>query len=127
MPTGIKIITTLNIFLAGLFIANLLYIHQSSLSTPMLSFVNLVSAGVLIMVTLILLLRITRLVAFARLLVYVLTLVLGLQLLLSLKYLMTGYGALTILIDLVVIIYAIGMRGYLASETAAKYFVPNDR
>lgn len=125
MPTGVKIITALNIFLASLFIANLLYIHNSNLNTPLLSFVNLLSAGVLILVTLIVLLRLARFVAFARLLAYVLSLVLGLQLLLTLKYLMTGYGALTILIDVLVIIYAIGMRGYLASDKAAKYFVRN--
>lgn len=123
MPTGVKVITTLNIFLVSLFIANLLFAHKSGMNTPMLTFINLVSTTVLVLVTMILLLRLARLVGFARLLIYVLSLVLGLQLLLTLKYLTTGYGALTVLIDLFVIIYAIGMRGYLASETAAKYFI----
>ena len=125
MPTGIKIITTLNILLASLFIANLLYLHQSAQAAPLLVFVNLVSAGALLLITLIILLRLLRLVGFARVLAYVLGVVLGLQLLLTLKYLMTGYGALIILIDLVVIVYAIGMRGYLASTKAANYFLRN--
>ena len=125
MPTGVKVITTVNIFLVSLFIANFLYLNKSSQNTPMLTFVNLISTAALIVVTLIVLLRLARLVGFARLLAYVLTLILGLQLLLTLKYLMTGYGVLTILIDLFVIVYAIGMRGYLASATAAKYFMRN--
>ena len=125
MPTGIKIITTLNILLASLSIANLLYLHQSAQAAPLLVFVNLVSAGALLLITLIILLRLLRLVGFARVLAYVLGVVLGLQLLLTLKYLMTGYGALIILIDLVVIVYAIGMRGYLASTKAANYFLRN--
>jgi hypothetical protein len=125
MPTGVKIITTLNIVLASLFVSNLLYLHKSAQSAPLLVFVNLVSAGTLILITLIVLLRLIRLVGFARVLAYALILVLGLQLLLTLKYLMTGYGALIVLIDLVVIIYAIGMRGYLASDKAASYFLRN--
>jgi hypothetical protein len=125
MPTGVKIITTLNILLASVFISNLLYLHKASQGSPLLVFVNLVSAGALILITLIVLLRLARLVAFARVLAYALILVLGLQLLLTLKYLMTGYGALVILIDLVVIFYAIGMRGYLASAQAASYFLRN--
>ena len=125
MPTGIKIITTLNILLASLFITNLLYLHQSAQAAPLLAFVNLVSAGALLLITLIILLRLMRLVGFARMLAYLLSVVLGLQLLLTLKYLMTGYGALIILVDLVVIIYAIGLRGYLASPKAASYFLRN--
>lgn len=123
MSTGLKIITTLNILFASIFIANLLYLHKAAQGAPLLVFVNLVSAGALILITLIVLLRLARLVAFSRVLAYALILMLGLQLLLTLKYLMTGYGALIILIDLVVIFYAIGMRGYLASTRAASYFL----
>jgi hypothetical protein len=123
MPTGIKIISTFNILLASLFITNLLYLHQSAQAAPLLVFVNLVSAGALVLITLIILLRLMRLVGFARVLAYALSVVLGLQLLLTLKYLMTGYGALIILIDLIVIVYSIGMRGYLASAKAASYFL----
>ena len=125
MPTGAKIITTLNILLASLFITNLLYLHKSTQAAPLLVFVNLVCAGALILITLIILLRLMRLVAFARVLAYALIVVLGLQVLLTLKYLMTGYGILIIVVDLVVIFYAIGMRGYLASPKAASYFLRN--
>jgi hypothetical protein len=123
MPTGVKVITTLNILLASVFVGNLLYLHQAAQGAPLLFFANLVSAGALILITLIVLLRLARLVGFARVLAYALILVLGLQLLLTLKFLMTGYGAMVILIDFLVIVYAIGMRGYLASDKAAKYFL----
>ena len=122
MPTGFKIITTLNILFTGIFIANLLYLQQASQGAPLLAFVNLVGAGAFVLITLVILLRLARLVAFARVLAYALILVLGLQVLLTLKYLMSGYGAVIIVIDLVVIFYVIGMRGYLASPQAATYF-----
>ena len=123
MPTGIKNIITLNIIFSSIFIANLLYLHQVAQGAPLLVFVNMVTAGALVLITLVVLLRLGKLVAFARVLAYALLLVLGLQLLLMLKYLMTGYGALIVLVDLVVIFYVIGMRGYLASATAANYFL----
>lgn len=125
MPTGIKIITTLNIIFASIFTANLLYLQKASQGAPLLVFVNLVGAGALVMITLVVLLRLARLVAFARVLAYALILVLGLQVLLTLKYLMTGYGAVIILIDIVVIFYVIGMRGYLAGASAAGFFQRN--
>lgn len=125
MPTGIKIITTLNIIFASIFTANLLYLQKASEGAPLLVFVNLLGIGALILITLVVLLRLARLLAFARVLAYALILVLGLQLLLTLKYLMTGYGALTILIDLIIIFYVIGMRGYLGSARAASYFNRN--
>jgi hypothetical protein len=123
MPTGIKVITTLNIIFASIFTANLLYLHQAAQGAPLLVFVNLVSASALALITLVVLLRFGRLLAFARVLAYALILVLGLQVLLTLKYLMTGYGAVIIVFDVVVIIYVIGMRGYLASAIAASYFL----
>ena len=122
MPTGIKIITALNILLASLFIGNLVYLHKANQGAPLLVFVNLVSAGSLILITLILLLRLVRLIGFARVLAYALILVLGLQFLLMLKYLMSG-GALTLIIDFAVVFYAIGMRGYLANPKLADYFL----
>jgi len=122
MPTGIKIITTLNIIFASIFTANLLYLHKASQSAPLLVFVNLVGVGALVLITLVVLLRLARLVGFARVLAYGLILVLGLQALLTLKYLMTGYGALIILFDVIVIFYVIGMRGYLASAKVASFF-----
>ena len=123
MPTGIKVITTLNILLASLFSGNLLYLQKVTQGAPLLVFVNLVTAGALILITLVVLLRLTRLVAFARVLAYATILVLGLQLMLTLKYLMSGYGALIVLMDVLVIFYIIGMRGYLASDKAANYFL----
>jgi len=123
MPKGIKVITTVNIILISIFVANLLYLHKAAQAAPLLVFVNLVSAGALTLITLIVLLRLGHLVAFARVLAYAMILVLGLQLLLTLKYLMSGYGALVVLIDLVVIFYVIGMRGYLASDMVSSYFM----
>jgi len=123
MPTGIKVITTLNILLSVVFITNLLYLHKAGQGAPLLLFVNLVGAGALILITLITLLRIARLVGFARVLAYALILVLGLQALLTLKYLMTAYGAMIIVTNVIIVFYAIGMRGYLASSRAAEYFL----
>lgn len=122
MPKGIKVITTLNIILISIFVGNLLYLHKAAQDAPVLVFVNLISASALVLITLIVLLRLARLVAFARVLAYAMILVLGLQLLWSLKTLMSGHSALVVSIDLIVIFYVIGMRGYLASEMASAYF-----
>lgn len=123
MPTGIKVILILNTLLAGLFIGNLVYMHYHvSQAALFLVFVNLVSASALILIALIVLFRQGRLIGFARVLAYALILVLGLQFLLMLKYLMSG-AALTLIMDLIVVFYAIGMRGYLASPVAANYFL----
>jgi len=123
MPKGIKVISVLNILLSGVFITNLLYLHKAGQGAPLLMFVNLLGAGSLILITLITLLRLARLVGFARVLAYALILVLGVQVLLTLKYLMTGYGAMIIFTNIVIVFYAIGMRGYLASPQAARYFM----
>lgn len=125
MPTGIKIITTLNIIFASIFTANLLYLQKASQGAPLLVFVNLIGVGALVLITLVVLLRLARLLAFARVLAYALILVLGVQLLLTLKYLMTGFGALIILIDFIIIFYVIGMRGYLGSTKVIDYFNRN--
>lgn len=123
MPKGIKVIVTMNILFASVFIANLLFLQKITSGTPLLVFINLVGAAVLILVALIALLRMARAVGFARLLVYVLALILGLQILLTLKYLFSAYGMFVVLFDIVAIFYVIGMRGYLASESAARYFL----
>ena len=123
MPQGIKVIVTLNILLASVFIANLLFMQKITTGNPLLVFVNLIGAAVLILVALIILLRMVRAVGFARLLVYVLALMLGLQILLTLKYLFSAYGLFVVVLDVIVIVYAIGMRGYLASQSAAQYFL----
>lgn len=123
MPKGIKLIAGVNVLLAGIFILNLLFMETTKLNYPFASYINLIGAAALLLVAIIVLFRINKLVGFARLLVYVLALVLGLQALLSIKYLFSLYGALTIVVDVVVIFYAIGLRGYLASERAAAYFV----
>lgn len=122
MPTGIKVISTLNIIFISIFSANLLYLHKASQGAPLLLFVNLVSVAALVLITLIVLLRFAALLGFARVLAYGLLLVLGVQAMLTLKYLMTGYGIMTILIDAIVIFYGIGMRGYLGSASAVDYF-----
>lgn len=131
MPTAIKLISTLCILLASVFIANLLFLQRTieSLtvsSFPLVSFINLFGAGVMIVIALVALLRLSRLVGFARVLIYSLLLALGLNVLLMLKYLVTGYGLLTIVFNVLVIFFVIGVRGYLVSEHAFKYFQQTD-
>ena len=127
MPTGIKVISTLNILLASVFVANLLLIHQTNIElpvfgSPLISFINLAGASVLILTALVVLLRWANLIGFVRLLNYVLLLVLGLNVLLMAKYVFSLYGMFTILFNVFAIVYLIGVRGYLASENAATYF-----
>lgn len=122
MPTGIKLISLINFILACVFMANLLFMEKIELSYPFSSYINLITSGAFIVITMIALLRLTRFIGFARLLIYVVMLILGLQILLTIKYFFSVYGILTIVIDAFVIFYLIGMRGYLASELAAKYF-----
>ena len=127
MPTAIKVISTLCIMLASIFIANLLFLQKTAESflftgLPLLSFINLFGAGSMIVVALVALLRLNRLLGFTRILIYVLLLALGLNVLLMLKYLVTAYGFLTIVFNLLVIFFVIGVKGYLASEDAIRYF-----
>ena len=127
MPTAIKVISSLCIMFTSIFAANLMFIHKSQVSLPvtglpLLSFINLFAVGVMVVVSLILLLRASRYVGFARVLVYALLLILGLDVLLMLKYLTTGYGILTIILNVVVIVFLIGVRGYLNSKHALRYF-----
>lgn len=96
--------------------------QKAQLSYPFSSYINLVSAAVLMLVALVALFRFGKLLGFARLLIYVLALALGLQAMLTIKFLFSFYGAFTIVVDVVVIFYAIGVRGYLASEHVATYF-----
>jgi hypothetical protein len=127
MPTAIKIISTINILLTSVFIANLLLIHHSNIEvpvfgSPLISFINLAGASVLILTALVVLLRWVKLVGFIRLLNYVLLLLLGLNILLMAKYIFSLYGIFTILFNVFAIVYLIGVRGYLASEKSAHYF-----
>ena len=127
MPTAIKVISSINILLTSVFIANLLLIHQTNIEvpvfgSPLISFINLAGASVLILTALVVLLRWVKLVGFIRLLNYVLLLLLGLNILLMAKYIFSLYGIFTILFNIFVIVYLIGVRGYLASEKSASYF-----
>ena len=127
MPTAIKVISTICILLASVFIANLLFLQKSveSISLtglPLVSFINLFGAGAMIIIALVTLLRWSGFVGFIRVLIYVLLLALGLNVLLMLKYLVTGYGFLTVSFNILVIVFVIGVRGYLASKDAYKYF-----
>lgn len=127
MPTAIKVISSINILLASVFIANLLLIHHTNIEvpvfgSPLISFINLAGASVLILTALVVLLRWAKLVGFIRLLNYVLLLLLGLNILLMAKYIFSVYGIFTILFNVFAIVYLIGVRGYLASEKSAYYF-----
>jgi len=127
MPNAIKFISTICILIASFFVGNLLFLQRAAASfdvtsLPLVSFINLFGAAVMIVITLVTLLRWHRLIGFTRVLIYVLLLALGLNVLLMLKYLVTGYGLLTILSNVGVIIFVVGVRGYLASSDAYKYF-----
>jgi len=126
MPTAIKVISTLCILFTSIFVANLMFMYKSQISLPiagipLLSFINLFAVGVLVMITLVLLLRGSRLVGFIRVLVYTLLLVLGFNILLMFQ-LLSIYSVLTIALSIVVIVFLIGVRGYLNSEHAVRYF-----
>jgi hypothetical protein len=128
MPTAIKVISSINILLASVFIANLLLIQHTNMEvpvfgSPLIGFINLAGASVMILTALVVLLRWAKLVGFIRLLNYVLLLLLGLNILLMAKYLFSLYGIFTIMFNLFAIVYLIGARGYLASEKAANYFI----
>ncbi len=122
MPTGIKLISILNILLSLVFTFNQFFMERAALSYPFASYINLISASALILITLIILLRLAPFISFVRAIIYVIALVLGLQILLTIKYLFSVYGMLTIAVDALVIFYLIGVRGYLTSEHAACYF-----
>ena len=127
MPTAIKVISSVCIMFASVFIANLMFINKLQISLPitglpLLSFINLFAAGVLVVLTMVLLLRASGFVGFARVLVYTLLLTLGVDVLLMLKFLTTAYGMFTIILNVVVIVFLIGVRGYLNSEHAVQYF-----
>ena len=122
MPTGIKLISILNILLSLVFTFNQFFMERAALSYPFASYINLISASALILITLIILLRLAPFIGFVRAIIYVIALVLGLQILLTINYLFSVYGMLTIAVDALVIFYLIGVRGYLTSEHAARYF-----
>ena len=127
MPTAIKVISSINILLTSVFVANLLLIHKAEVDVPvfgfpLISYINLIGASVLILTVLVIMLRWAKLISFVRLLNYVLLLLLGLNILLMAKYIFSLYGVFTIFFDVLVIVYLIGVRGYLASEKAASYF-----
>ena len=117
------------IMFASVFIANLMFIHKVQIPSPiaglplLASFINLFAVGVLVMTTLILLLRASRWLGFIRVLVYTLLIVLGVNILLMLQYLTSSYGILTLVLSFVVIVFLIGVRGYLNSEHAVRYFI----
>lgn len=127
MPTAVKVISSLCILLASVFAANLMFIFKvktvsQATGMPLLGFINLFSMGVLIVTALVLLLRSERFVGFVRVLIYVLMLILGLNILLMLKFLTELYAILTVLLSIFVILFLIGVRGYLNSEHAVRYF-----
>lgn len=131
MPTAIKVISTLCIMMSSIFIANLLFLQKVGTSfpitgLPLVSFINLFGAGSMIVIALVTLLRSFKLIGFTRVLIYTLLLALGLNVLLMLKYLVTVYGLLTIIFNLLVIFFVVGVRGYLASEHAYRYFDQQD-
>jgi len=126
MPTAIKVISTLCILFASVFIASLLALQKmeasfSVTSLPLASFVNLFGAATMIIIALMTLLRWHRLIGFTRVLIYAVLLALGLNVILLIPELFNGYG-LTIVFNLVVIVFTVGVRGYLASRDAYKYF-----
>ena len=130
MPKAIKVISSLCIVLASIFIANMMFIFKIQETAklaglPLLGFINLFAVFVLVITTLVLLLRAARLIGFVRVLIYTLLLVLGLTVLLMFAYLTEPYAIFTALLSFISVVFLVGVRGYLNSENAVRYFTQN--
>ena len=123
IPRGIKFISVINLLLVCVYLL-LGYRHGLTLRTyyPIAAYAAAVTFGGIIVLQLILSLRLRPLLAFIRVLVYVMAILQGLQIMLVLKDLFTTEGALLIGTAVLLVIYLIGVRGYLASSTALQYF-----
>lgn len=123
LPRGIKIISVSNLMLLLLY-AMMFYRYGSELRShfPYAWYLaNLTFVGIVVLQT-IMLARWQRLLAFTRILNYVLAMLQGLQVMLLLKDLFTVAGVVLVLSGVLLVIYFIGVRGYLGSERALTYF-----
>ena len=123
MPLGLKIIFIVNILLI-LSYSVLLFFYGALLRKyyPLVLFISGVTAGGLFCLQLILFYKIQRLLGFIRLLIYVISIMQGLLVLLMLKDLFSVLGMLFILSAVLLVIYLIGVRGYLSSKQTLNYF-----
>ena len=123
IPRGIKFITGINLLLVCLYLL-LGYRYGIALRShyPLAAYVAAVTFGGIIVLQIILSLRLRPLVAFIRVLVYAMVILQGLQIMLVLKDLFSLAGVLLIGTAVLLVIYLIGVRGYLVSAAAMQYF-----
>lgn len=123
VPRGIKFIAVSNFILLLLY-AVMFYRYGSELRShfPYAWYLaNLTCVGIVVLQA-IMLSRWQRLLAFMRILIYVLAMLQGLQVMLLLKDLFTVAGVVLVLSGVLLVTYFIGVRGYLGSERALRYF-----
>lgn len=123
IPRGIKVISIINMILVMLYLL-LGYRYGIALRSvyPFAAYAAAVTCGGVIVLQLILSLRLRVFVGFGRVLVYAMAILQGLQVMLVLKDLFVPVAAILIGSAIVLVIYLIGVRGYLASATAMQYF-----
>jgi hypothetical protein len=123
IPRGIKFITGINLLLVCLYLL-LGYRYGMALRNdyPMAAYAAAVTGGGIIVLQISLSLRLYPLLGFVRVLVYAMAILQGLQIMLVFKDLFSPAGALLIGTAVLLVVYLIGVRGYLASATALQYF-----
>ncbi len=120
---GVKVISSMNLILVCLYLL-LGYRYGSALRNvyPIAAYAAAVTCGGIIVLQIILSLRLRAFVGFVRVLIYAMAILQGLQVMLVLKDLFVPVAAILIGTAIVLVIYLIGVRGYLASATAMQYF-----
>ncbi len=123
MPRGLKIIFVINLLLISWYVVSLFF-YGAVLRKyyPTVLFASGITLGGLCCLQLILLFRLQRLLAFIRLLIYVMAIAQGLLVMLLLKDLFSVLGILIIVSAVLLVIYFIGVRGYLTSNATLMYF-----
>lgn len=123
MPRGLKVIFVINLLLIFAYIVTLFF-YGALLRKyyPPVLIASGITLGGLCCLQLIIVFRLQRLLAFIRLLIYAMTIVQGLLVMLLLKDLFSIVGILIIVSAVLLVIYFIGVRGYLASHATLTYF-----
>jgi hypothetical protein len=123
MPRGLKVIFVINsLLIIAYSVALFFYGAMLRQNSPPVLFASGITLGGLCCLQVIMLFRLQRLLAFIRLLIYVIAIVQGLLVMLLLKDLFSIPGILIIASAVCLIIYFIGVRGYLSSNTSLSYF-----
>lgn len=123
MPRGIKVIILCNLFFASMFPMFFYVLKEMNTIFPLAALISTLITSGLIMISVVIIFRLIGLLAFARVLLYAIMLTLGLNTMLLLKWVLTPFGIFSILVNIFIVIYLIGARGYLASSTSIDYFL----